>query len=87
MRGLSPFPGVVTKLLNTRIKIFKSEVEVDLPGKFSPGEIASAAKDFFTVTTGKGGLRILELQREGKNRIKSSDFLRGMKVSVGDKLE
>ena len=87
VRGLSPFPGVSTKLMNRKIKIFKSEVELNLAGKFSTGEVASVTKDFFTITTGKGGLRILELQREGKNRIKSADFLRGMSVSVGDKLD
>ena len=86
VRGLSPFPGISTKLMNRKIKIFNSEVEVKSQGKFSPGEVASVTKDFFTVTTGKGGLRILELQREGKNRIICADFLRGMKVSVGDKL-
>jgi len=87
VRGLSPFPGVSTKLMNTRIKIFKSEVESESRDKFSPGKVASVTKDFFTVATGKGGLKILELQREGKNRIICADFLRGMNVSVGDKLD
>jgi len=87
VRGLSPFPGISTKLMNIKIKIYNSEVEVESPGKFSPGEVASVTKDFFTVATGKDGLRILELQREGKNRIICADFLRGMKVSVGDKLD
>ena len=87
VRGLSPFPGLSTKLMNKKIKIFKSEVEEEIPAKFSPGEVASVEKDYFTVATGKGGLRILELQREGKNRIKCADFLRGMDVSVGEKLD
>ena len=87
VRGLSPFPGLSTKLMNKRIKIFKSEVEEEIPAKFSPGEVASVEKDYFTVATGKGGLRILELQREGKNRIRSADFLRGLNVSVGEKLD
>ena len=87
VRGLSPFPGLSTKLMNKKIKIFKSEVEEEIPAKFSPGEVASVEKDYFTVATGKGGLRILELQREGKNRIKCADFLRGMDVSVGEMLD
>ena len=87
VRGLSPFPGASTKLMNKKIKIFKSEVEDEIPDKFSPGEVASAENEFFTVSTGKGGLKILELQREGKNRIKCADFLRGMNVSVGEKLD
>lgn len=87
VRGLSPFPGLSTKLMNKKIKIFKSEVEEEIPAKFSPGEVTSVEKDYFTVATGKGGLRILELQREGKNRIKCADFLRGMDVSVGEKLD
>ena len=87
VRGLSPFPGLSTKLMNKKIKIFKSEVEEEIPAKFSPGEVTSVEKDYFTVATGKGGLRILELQREGKNRIKCADFLRGMDVSVGEMLD
>ena len=87
VRGLSPFPGLSTKLMNKKIKIFKSEVAEEIPAKFSPGEVPSVEKDYFTVATGKGGLRILELQREGKNRIKCADFLRGMDVSVGEKLD
>ena len=87
VRGLSPFPGLSTKLMNKKIKIFKSEVEDEIPDKFSAGEIVSVEKEFFTVSTGKGGLKILELQREGKNRIKTADFLRGTNVSVGEKLE
>ena len=87
VRGLSPFPGLSTKLMNKKIKIFKSEVEEEIPAKFSPGEVTSVEKDYFTVATGKGGLRILELQREGKIRIKCADFLRGMDVSVGEMLD
>ena len=87
VRGLSPFPGASTKLMNKKIKIFKSEVEDEIPDKFSAGEVALVENEFFTVSTGKGGLKILELQREGKNRIKCADFLRGMNVSVGEKLD
>ncbi len=86
VRGLSPFPGVSTRLSNMNMKIFQSEVDENLPDKYTPGEVAVVTKDFFIVATGKGGLKILALQREGKKRVSSADFLRGMKVSVGDKL-
>ena len=39
-----------------------------------------------TVICGEGNLMINELQAEGKKRMKTADFLRGVKISVGEKL-
>ena len=46
----------------------------------APGTITEVCKDFIRVATGKGSLKILELQLEGKKRMKTRDFLNGAKI-------
>ena len=43
-------------------------------------------KDSVTVATGEGGLRILELQLEGKKRMTARDFLLGVRMTPGEVL-
>jgi len=45
----------------------------------SPGEFATTKKQIF-VGTGEGTLEILEIQPEGKKRMKADEFLRGYKL-------
>ena len=40
----------------------------------APGTITEVGKDFIRVATGKGSLKILELQLEGKKRMKTREF-------------
>ena len=51
-----------------------------------PGEILSAGKEGLLVQTGKGVLKILELQLEGKKRMEAEAFLRGCALEVGSLL-
>ncbi|MDR2889341.1 MAG: hypothetical protein LBV33_05815, partial [Lachnospiraceae bacterium] len=51
-----------------------------------PGMIAQVNKGDFVVKTGEGYLRINELQLEGKKRMTTADFLRGVKMIVGTEL-
>lgn len=49
-----------------------------------PGEIVGVEKAAVNVATGKGILKILELQMEGKRRMTARDFLLGMKMEPGE---
>ncbi|MNL69836.1 Methionyl-tRNA formyltransferase [compost metagenome] len=40
----------------------------------------------FTVATGEGVLKIMEVQPESRNRMAVRDFLKGNDVKVGDQL-
>ena len=50
------------------------------------GMIVAVSKDSFTVKAGDGFLEVLELQLEGKKRMKTKDFLLGYKLMPGSKL-
>ncbi len=67
---------------------FDSAKEGDMAetGAAGNGSVVSVTKDSFIVKTGDGFLQILELQLEGKKRMKTKDFLLGNKLTEGTKL-
>ncbi len=74
IRGLSPQPGAFFKHKDKIIKVFKTKIldENNLqPGEFYQG------KNTLSIGTGSHNLEIIELQQEGKRRIKAEEFLRG----------
>jgi len=84
IRGLSPYPGAKSFLINDNqeisFKIFKSQPE---PGEHNlmPGQIISDGKNFIRVTCMNGYVGIVSLQAEGKKRLNSVEFLRGFNIS------
>jgi len=42
--------------------------------------------DHLTIACGEGAVRIVQLQRAGKQPMNAEDFLRGMALRAGDKL-
>jgi methionyl-tRNA formyltransferase len=81
IHGLSPFPGAWAETeidgAAVRIKMLRCEPG---PGSGAPG---TALDDNLTIACGDGAIRVLELQREGKGRIKAADFLRGTPLKAG----
>ena len=51
-----------------------------------PGEVEITENNDFRIGTGKGSLRILEVQKPGGRMLPASDFLRGYSISNGSKL-
>ncbi len=84
VRGLSPVPAAYSYLDGKKLKLYRTEI-VDEHEQKEPGRIIRGDEEFH-VATGQGIIRITELQIEGKKRMNASDFLRGMKLSVGQKL-
>lgn len=79
IRGLSPFPGAFTYIDNKIVKIFISRKEINHHTN-SIGTIISDGKTFLKITSLDGYIHVLELQLEGKKRMKIEDFLRGNKI-------
>jgi methionyl-tRNA formyltransferase len=77
IRGLSPYPAAWTTLDGKFCKIFKTTVSEENLSKVAFGNYSSDGKTFLKFQTGAGNLEILELQLEGKKRMKIGDFLRG----------
>jgi methionyl-tRNA formyltransferase len=75
IHGLSPFPGAWCEMAiegaPARVKILRCAMA---NGSGAPGEVLD---DRLTVACQQGALRILELQRAGKQPMKAEDFLRG----------
>ena len=55
-------------------------------GNAQPGTVIRVEKDAFFVQTGKGALKILSVQPEGKKRMAVKDFLLGYPVKPGETL-
>jgi methionyl-tRNA formyltransferase len=73
IRGLSPNPCAFTLYDDKILKIFESKIS-DQKSNSEPGEISILNKNIF-VNTKDLLLEILDLQLEGKKRLKSSKFV------------
>jgi len=85
IHGLSPFPGAWCEMpidgVATRIKVLRCEIAE------GSGQAGSLLDDRLTIACQTGAVRILELQRAGKQPMKAVDFLRGTPLQIGTKLE
>ena len=78
IRGLSPFPGAWFTLADgTRVKALRSS---RASGSGTPG---TALDGNLTIACGEGAIRLMQLQRAGKQPMKANDFLRGTPVKAG----
>src|SRR6266404_5858380 len=84
IHGLSPFRGAWCEMPiegeKVRVKILRCAVA---GGSGAAGEVLD---DHLTVGCKQGAIRILELQRAGKQPMKAEDFLRGTPVKAGVRL-
>jgi methionyl-tRNA formyltransferase len=79
-RGLSPFPGAWCEIDGARVKVLRTTRG---EGEGSPGTVLDPN---LTVACGAGAIRILELQRAGRQAMTTDDFLRGTPVAPGMRL-
>lgn len=80
-RGLSPFPGAWFELADVgRVKVLRT-TKGDGGGK--PGQVLD---DQLTVACGEGAVRLVELQRAGRQPMSAEAFLRGTPIVRGSVL-
>ena len=78
IRGLSPYPAAFSHLQDKTLKIYSAIAEEKLiTGK--PGEIFTDNKTYLKFACRDGLISVLELQLEGKKRMKVDEFLRGVR--------
>jgi len=82
IRGLSPFPGALTKLDDKILKIFESTKEI-CGHTNKIGSVSSDGKTYLKFACTDGYIHVLDLQLEGKKRMQVADFLRGYKINSG----
>lgn len=84
IRGLSPFPGAWFEMPGekapVRVKVLRSTLA---SGAGAPGTVLD---DNLTIACGDGAVRILDLQRAGKQPMKADEFLRGTPLKRGTQL-
>ena len=80
INGLNPYPGAWFKHENIRYKIWKAEI-ADLSG--NSGEIID---EKLIIACKDKSIKILEIQKEGRNKLNIQDFIKGTKFSKGDKI-
>jgi methionyl-tRNA formyltransferase len=81
IRGLSPFPGAWFELSESgtpvRVKVLRTTKS---EGSGKPGTVLD---NKLTIACGDGAVRILQLQRAGKQAMTAEEFLRGTPLAAG----
>jgi methionyl-tRNA formyltransferase len=89
VRGLRPWPRAFTYWHRPSGEPLRLNIDRVKPASvataLTPGTIAQTA-DRLLIMTGGGGLEILELQPAGKRSMPTSDFLRGYRPQIGERL-
>jgi methionyl-tRNA formyltransferase len=84
IRGLSPFPGAWFEFpvdgKPVRVKVLRT---TQAQGDGEPGTVLD---DRCTIACGAGAIRIVELQRAGRQAMGAEEFLRGMPLEPGMRL-
>ena len=81
INGLNPKPGAWFKYKNTRYKIWEARI---VEKKGTPGTILN---DNFIICYGDKSLEIIEIQKEGKNKLTLKSFLMGLNFKKDDVLK
>lgn len=82
IRGLAPKPGAYFVYKGDNIKVTEAE-SLDEKNSLEPGTV----QENLVVKCGAGSLKLLKLQRPGKNLLNSTEFSKGFPIPAGNKLE
>ena len=85
LRGFQPWPGSYTILKGKKLGITSASVH-SYSGTQVPGELLVDRDQLFVVCGENSALQLLEVQPEGKRRMRSADFIRGYRPQTADKL-
>ena len=80
INGLNPNPGAWFKYKKERYKVWKAKIE----NKNS--SIGKVIDEKLTIACKEQAIKILEIQKEGKNRQSIDQFLLGNKIPIGEKI-
>ncbi len=87
LRAFTPWPGIYTDWNNRKLKILNGRAEFpESQKKSSSRGIVKKYKNSFAVQAGEGIFVPEEVQLEGKNPVKSEEFLKGHPQIIGSRL-
>ena len=78
IRGLAPTPGAWFLYKKERFKVFGAEIVE------GTGKAGTIINENLTIACGEKALKILKIQRQGKDIMTMNNFLRGFKFNKGD---
>ena len=84
VRAFNPRPGATAMIRGVGLKIWRAVVS---PAEGTPGTILEAGAKGIVVACGTGSLRVLELQRAGGKKLAAAQFLAGLPLAAGERLE
>ena len=79
IRGLSPYPAAYCLLQDKTLKIYKAEAE-QAEHQLEPGSFQTDHKTSLKFACSDGFISVMELQLEGKKKMKVDEFLRGVRL-------
>jgi methionyl-tRNA formyltransferase len=89
-RGFQPWPGAFTTLEGKKLIVHRLQVAEPLypasPASTPPGETFVLNHRFFVSCSSSTWLEFLEVQLEGKKRLRAAEFLRGIELKPGARL-
>ncbi|MBQ6314193.1 MAG: methionyl-tRNA formyltransferase [Mogibacterium sp.] len=84
IRAYIEWPTCYSYLDGQQVKFYRAEVLSDAPDG-EPGTVSETGKNYYIINCGEGRLKVLEQQLQGKKRMSAGDFMRGHKLSRGDR--
>ncbi len=87
VRGMNSWPAAFTYMNGQIVKLWDVDVLEDDKSEADNGTIVRADKNALIVKSGKGAIKINELQLQGKKRMKFDEFLRGSRWEAGMRFE
>ena len=80
INAFSPNPGCWFELNGSRVKIIKAKkvISAGIPG--------TILDDNLTIACSKNAIQIMEIKKEGKQKMTAEEFLRGNKIKTGQSL-
>ncbi|MBQ6623609.1 MAG: methionyl-tRNA formyltransferase, partial [Mogibacterium sp.] len=85
IRAYASWPACYSYLDGEQVKFYKAESLMDETPLGEPGTVAETGKNHYDINCSKGILRVYEQQLAGKKRMSAGDFMRGHKLSAGDR--
>lgn len=85
IRAYAEWPTCYSYLDGAQVKFYRAEALMNESPEGEVGSICDIGKDHYSIKCSEGVLRVYEQQLAGKKRMSAGDFLRGRKLSVGDR--
>lgn len=84
IRGFSPEPGAHTFVKGKRLKVLRGAIVSEGEEEGLPGTVLAVEREGLVVAAGRGALRLLEVQPEGRRRMTGAEFARGARLQKGE---